>query len=47
LVAVTGYGEEADRRQSAQAGFDRHLIKPVGQSELRSLLSDALGRNAV
>ena len=40
LVAVTGYGQEEDRRQSAAAGFDRHLTKPVGQSELRSLLSN-------
>ena len=40
LVAVTGYGQDEDRRQSVAAGFDRHLTKPVGQSELRSLLSD-------
>jgi CheY-like chemotaxis protein len=40
LVAVTGYGQEEDRRQCTAAGFDRHLTKPVGQSELRSLLSD-------
>lgn len=38
LVAVTGYGQDSDRKQSAAAGFDRHLTKPVGQSELRSLL---------
>jgi signal transduction histidine kinase/CheY-like chemotaxis protein len=29
LVAVTGYGQEPDRRASAQAGFDHHLVKPV------------------
>jgi signal transduction histidine kinase/ActR/RegA family two-component response regulator len=29
LVAVTGYGQEPDRRASAQAGFDVHLVKPV------------------
>jgi signal transduction histidine kinase/ActR/RegA family two-component response regulator len=29
LVAVTGYGQEPDRRASAQAGFDAHLVKPV------------------
>src|SRR5262249_23682279 len=29
LVAVTGYGQESDRRRTREAGFDRHLIKPV------------------
>lgn len=29
LVAVTGYGQLADRERSADAGFDRHLVKPV------------------
>ena len=36
LVALTGYGQEADRRRSAEAGFDAHLVKPVvGQEILR------------
>jgi CheY-like chemotaxis protein len=39
LVAVTGYGQEEDRRQALQAGFDRHMTKPVGQAELRELLA--------
>ena len=29
LVAVTGYGQESDRRRSAKAGFQEHLVKPV------------------
>jgi PAS domain S-box-containing protein len=29
LVAVTGYGQEADRARSQDAGFDEHLVKPV------------------
>src|SRR5437762_2458787 len=29
LVAVTGYGQAADRVASSQAGFDDHLVKPV------------------
>jgi CheY-like chemotaxis protein len=29
LVAVTGYGQEVDRRASALAGFAEHLVKPV------------------
>jgi CheY-like chemotaxis protein len=34
LVAVTGYGQEVDRRASAQAGFDAHLVKPVDLDEI-------------
>ncbi|HXU81849.1 MAG TPA: ATP-binding protein, partial [Polyangia bacterium] len=30
LVAVTGYGQPADRARSAEAGFDEHLVKPIG-----------------
>jgi CheY-like chemotaxis protein len=29
LVAVTGYGQESDRRRAADAGFAAHLVKPV------------------
>jgi CheY-like chemotaxis protein len=29
LVAITGYGQPEDRRQSSEAGFNAHLIKPV------------------
>jgi signal transduction histidine kinase/DNA-binding response OmpR family regulator len=39
LIAVSGYGREEDRRQSREAGFDAHLIKPVDFTELRRLLS--------
>jgi CheY-like chemotaxis protein len=39
LIAVTGYGREGDRRQSAQAGFDVHLVKPVTLDVLTSALS--------
>ncbi len=36
LVALTGYGQDADRRPSAEAGFDAHLVKPVvGEDVLR------------
>jgi CheY-like chemotaxis protein len=30
LVAITGYGQPADRARSAKAGFDEHLVKPIG-----------------
>jgi len=39
LVALTGWGQEADRRRSAEAGFDHHLVKPVDPNELNSLLA--------
>jgi CheY-like chemotaxis protein len=39
LIAVTGYGQASDRRRSAQAGFERHLIKPVNLDELRRLIN--------
>jgi CheY-like chemotaxis protein len=29
MVALTGYGQEADKVRSGQAGFERHLVKPV------------------
>lgn len=29
LVAITGYGEEADRLKTREAGFEAHLVKPV------------------
>jgi PAS domain S-box-containing protein len=44
LVAVTGYGQEEDRWQSAQAGFNRHLVKPVDPAALAELVA-SLERN--
>jgi CheY-like chemotaxis protein/two-component sensor histidine kinase len=39
LVAVTGWGQEDDRRRAREAGFDRHLVKPVDPAELEKILS--------
>jgi PAS domain S-box-containing protein len=39
LIALTGYGQETDRRRSSLAGFDHHLVKPVDVDHLRRLLS--------
>jgi len=39
LVALTGYGQEEDRRRSREAGFDIHLVKPVDPQELEDILS--------
>lgn len=38
LIALTGWGQEEDRRRSQSAGFDHHLIKPADLNALRSLL---------
>ncbi len=38
LVAVSGYGQESDRRRSQEAGFDQHLVKPVDPGVLLGLL---------
>jgi CheY-like chemotaxis protein len=38
LIAVTGYGQESDRRRAFEAGFDEHLVKPVDLARLQSLL---------
>jgi CheY-like chemotaxis protein len=38
LVAVTGYGQEQDRAESAQAGFAAHLVKPVDVRHLRRVI---------
>ena len=41
LIALTGWGQEKDRRLSAAAGFDHHLTKPPDAAELRELLASA------
>jgi len=38
LIAVTGFGQEEDRRKALEAGFDAHLVKPVDLTELQRLL---------
>ena len=40
LVALTGWGQDADRRRAMDAGFDRHLTKPVDPGTLHGLLSE-------
>jgi signal transduction histidine kinase/ActR/RegA family two-component response regulator len=39
LIALTGWGQEKDRRNSEAAGFDHHLIKPVDVDALQGLLA--------
>lgn len=40
LVALTGWGQDSDRRRAEEAGFDHHLLKPVEFPTLLELLSD-------
>jgi PAS domain S-box-containing protein len=40
LIALTGYGQEADRRRSFEAGFNYHMVKPVNFSELEKKLAE-------
>jgi signal transduction histidine kinase/CheY-like chemotaxis protein len=39
IIAVTGWGQEAERRRSREAGFDHHLTKPVDVELLKRLMS--------
>ena len=40
LVALTGWGQDEDRRKSRDAGFDAHLVKPVDPAALMKLLAE-------
>ena len=40
LVALTGWGQDADREKSKHAGFDAHMVKPVNYQALLKLLAD-------
>ncbi len=42
LVALTGYGQEQDRAESAHAGFAAHLVKPVDALHLRQVIESVL-----
>jgi two-component system CheB/CheR fusion protein len=47
LIALTGYGQAADRAAAIQAGFDQHVVKPVVAERLLELLADVLGPSPV
>jgi PAS domain S-box-containing protein len=44
LVALTGWGQDDDRRKTHEAGFDDHMIKPVNVDALQVLLADVRSR---
>jgi signal transduction histidine kinase/ActR/RegA family two-component response regulator len=39
LVAITGYGQDQDRRTALEAGFDHHMVKPVDLDKLAAILA--------
>jgi CheY-like chemotaxis protein len=41
LVALTGWGQEEDRRKSREAGFDSHMVKPIQLQDLEKLLASS------
>jgi CheY-like chemotaxis protein len=43
IAAVSGYGGEEDKRKSKEAGFDRHLVKPIGRAALEQLVKGGAG----
>lgn len=46
IVALTGWGQEDDRRRSQEAGFDTHLVKPVEPAALNRLVQELAARHS-
>ncbi len=44
LIAITGWGRDADREAAYAAGFDRHLLKPVNPEDMLGLLAEVHGQ---
>ncbi len=44
LIAITGWGQPEDRRQSNEAGFDVHFTKPIDFARLHQAIVDSLSR---
>ena len=44
IVALTGWGQEADVERSREAGFDHHLVKPANPDAILGLLTNRVGR---
>jgi CheY-like chemotaxis protein len=42
LVAMTGYGQDADRQRSKEAGFDHHLVKPAYLEAVKKILATVM-----
>ena len=46
LIAVTGWGQENDKRRAREAGFDHHLVKPVEPDQVEQILASASASTA-
>jgi DNA-binding response OmpR family regulator len=46
LIAVTGWGQDDDKRKAQTVGFDHHLTKPVDPDEMERLLAASLAAAA-
>jgi CheY-like chemotaxis protein/two-component sensor histidine kinase len=46
LIAVSGWGQEGDRRRSARAGFNMHLVKPVDPDALLRIVRDVMSQES-
>ena len=40
IIALSGWGQKEDKMRSQEAGFDKHLVKPVDRAMLFSTLTD-------
>ena len=40
LIALTGWGQDDDRRRALEAGFDHHMTKPVDSDQLATLIAN-------
>lgn len=47
LVAITGYGQDADRERAKKAGFEHHLVKPIDLSKLERIIERTLAEPRV
>ena len=43
LIALTGYGQPADKEMALEAGFDAHLLKPIALAVLAGILAKVPG----
>jgi CheY-like chemotaxis protein len=46
VVALSGYGQESDKKRSLAAGFDAHLVKPVSYGDLTDMLQALTAQKA-
>jgi CheY-like chemotaxis protein len=46
LVAMTGYGQETDRKLSKEAGFDHHLVKPADFDKVKQILAAVVAKES-